>query len=174
MGHKELWITYPIICFCTFRPASLASRQLASIRLRCRDFSFICFTFPNEAKSRDVYETIKAWTCKLGSIEKLYAFTFQPPAAELALNGWELYNPRKEWARLGVGRADRDSNWRISSINIDYKVQYTLHLLPAPLDVNRTGSFRQHTLPFSRYRLIYPIILLIMPGDIVQERGSRF
>ncbi|EFE35595.1 uncharacterized protein ARB_05638 [Trichophyton benhamiae CBS 112371] len=130
VGHKEIWITYPIICFCTYRPASPASRQPASIRLRCRDFSFMCFTFPNEARSRDVYETIRTWTCKLGSIEKLYAFTFQPPAAELALNGWELYNPRKEWARLGVGRAEQDSNWRISCINTDYKVCSVFLLLP--------------------------------------------
>ncbi|KAM5441217.1 phosphatidylinositol-3-phosphatase ymr1 [Microsporum ferrugineum] len=161
VGHKELWITYPIICFCTFRPASLASRQLASIRLRCRDFSFICFTFPNEAKSRDVYETIKAWTCKLGSIEKLYAFTFQPPAAELALNGWELYNPRKEWARLGVGRADRDSNWRISSINIDYKFSPTYPaLLPVPANIsdntiNYAGRYR------SRARI--PVLTYLHP-----------
>lgn len=95
----------------------------------------MCFTFPNEARSRDVYETIRTWTCKLGSIEKLYAFTFQPPAAELALNGWELYNPRKEWARLGVGRADQDSNWRISRINTDYKVRSVFPFLPVHIKV---------------------------------------
>ncbi|KAF3899597.1 Phosphatidylinositol 3-phosphate phosphatase [Trichophyton interdigitale] len=161
VSHKEIWITYPIICFCTYRPASLASRQPSSIRLRCRDFSFMCFTFPNEARSRDVYETIRAWTCKLGSIEKLYAFTFQPPAAELALNGWELYNPRKEWARLGVGRADQDSNWRISCINTDYKFSPTYPaLLPVPSNIsdntiNYAGRYR------SRARI--PVLTYLHP-----------
>jgi hypothetical protein len=117
---KELWITYPIVSFCTFRPAPAASRQLSSIRLRCRDFAFVCFYFANETKARDVYESIKQWTCKIGRIDKLYAFTYQPPPPEREFNGWELYDPIKEWARQGV---DRDNhNWRISRINTDYTV----------------------------------------------------
>lgn len=117
---RELWITYPIISFCTFRPAPAASRQPSSIRLRCRDFAFVCFYFASETKGRDVYESIKQWTCKLGRIEKLYAFTYQPPPPERELNGWELYDPLKEWARQGV---DRDNHgWRISRINTDYTV----------------------------------------------------
>jgi hypothetical protein len=118
---RELWITYPIISFCTLRPAPAASRQLSSIRLRCRDFTFACFYFTNEAKARDAYDSIKLWTCKLGRVEKLYAFTYQPQAPERDVNGWTLYDARKEWARLGV---ENDSNcgWRISQINIDYGV----------------------------------------------------
>ncbi|KAB8228043.1 uncharacterized protein BDW43DRAFT_316250 [Aspergillus alliaceus] len=42
---KELWITYPIISFCTLRPTPAASRQPSSIRLRCRDFAFVCLYF---------------------------------------------------------------------------------------------------------------------------------
>lgn len=118
---RELWITYPIISLCTFRPSPATSRQLSSIRLRCRDFAFVCFYFANENKARDVYETIKLWTCKIGRVDKLYAFTFQPPPPERGFNGWDLYDPRKEWARLGV---EGDGNgWRISHINADYNVR---------------------------------------------------
>lgn len=117
---KELWITYPIISFCTYRPTPAASRQPSSIRLRCRDFAFVCFYFASETKARDVYESIKAWTCKVGRIDKLYAFAYQPPPPEREHNGWELYNPRKEWARQGV---DQDGHgWRLSQINADYGV----------------------------------------------------
>ncbi|KAK1140365.1 phosphatidylinositol-3-phosphatase ymr1 [Aspergillus melleus] len=115
---KELWITYPIISFCTYRPTPAASRQPSSIRLRCRDFAFVCFYFASETKARDVYECIKGWTCKVGRIDKLYAFTYQPPPPERELNGWELYNPRKEWARQGVDQEGH--GWRISQINTDY------------------------------------------------------
>lgn len=117
---KELWITYPIISFCTLRPAPAVSRQLSSIRLRCRDFTFVCFYFANEYKAREVFDSIKQWTCKSGRIDKLYAFSYQPPPPEKEFNGWDLYNPRKEWARQGLLK--ENSGWRISEINTDYSV----------------------------------------------------
>ncbi|KAE8146422.1 protein phosphatase [Aspergillus avenaceus] len=144
---KELWITYPIISFCTYRPAPAASRQPSQIRLRCRDFAFVCFYFANESKARDVYESIRLWTCKVGRIEKLYAFTYQPPPPERELNGWEVYNPLKEWARQGV--TDRDGHgWRISRINVDYGFSPTYPaLIPIPSTIsdntlNYAGRYR--------------------------------
>lgn len=119
---RELWITYPIISFCTLRAVPSVARQPSSIRLRCRDFTFVCFYFASETKARDVYDTLKQWTCKIGRIEKLYAFTYQPPPPEQGLNGWELYNARKEWSRLGVGMEGSTAGWRISTINSDYTV----------------------------------------------------
>lgn len=118
--QRELWITYPIISFCTLRPAPVASRQLSSIRLRCRDFTFVCFYFVNEQKAREVYDCIKQWTCKSGRLDKLYAFSYQPPPPEKGFNGWDLYNPRKEWTRQGL--FNENSGWRISEINTDYEV----------------------------------------------------
>lgn len=117
---KELWITYPIISFCTLKPAPAASRQLSSIRLRCRDFTFVCFYFNNEQKARDVYDSIRQWTCKSGRLDKLYAFSYQPPPPEKEFNGWDLYDPRKEWARQGLDK--ENSGWRISEINNNYEV----------------------------------------------------
>jgi myotubularin-related protein 6/7/8 len=120
--QRELWITYPIISFCTLRTAPAASRQPSSIRLRCRDFTFVCFYFVNESKAKDVYDSIKAWTCKIGRIEKLYAFSYQPQAPEKSVNYWSLYDPVKEWRRMGVGDPSRKVSWRISNINLDYVV----------------------------------------------------
>ncbi|KAH8422715.1 phosphatidylinositol-3-phosphatase YMR1 [Aspergillus melleus] len=143
---KELWITYPIISFCTYRPTPAASRQPSSIRLRCRDFAFVCFYFASESKARDVYECIKGWTCKVGRIDKLYAFTYQPPPPERELNGWELYNPRKEWARQGVDQEGH--GWRISQINMDYGFSPTYPaIFPIPSAIsdntlNYAGRYR--------------------------------
>ncbi|BDD59341.1 hypothetical protein MPDQ_007589 [Monascus purpureus] len=143
---RELWITYPIISFCTFRPVPASSRQLSSIRLRCRDFTFVCFYFANESKARDVFESIKQWTCRIGRVDRLYAFTYQPPSPERALNGWELYDPLKEWARLGVEQ--NGHGWRISRINMDYGFSPTYPaLLPVPSTIsdntlNYAGRYR--------------------------------
>ncbi|KAF9895377.1 hypothetical protein FE257_000282 [Aspergillus nanangensis] len=143
---KELWITYPIISFCTFRPAPAASRQPSAIRLRCRDFTFVCFYLANEHKGREVYDSIRTWTCKLGRIDKLYAFAYQPPPPEREFNGWELYDPQKEWARQGV---DCDSHgWRVSRINSNYEFSPTYPaVFPVPSSIsdntlNYAGKYR--------------------------------
>ncbi|EXJ81233.1 hypothetical protein A1O3_07523 [Capronia epimyces CBS 606.96] len=119
---RELWITYPIIQTCTLRPSPTASRQPSSVRLRCRDFTFVCFYLSDDRKARDVYDSIRAWTCKLSGIEKLYAFTYQPqgPERDVTPNGWSLYDPMREWRRMGVGDDSKKLNWRISAINQDY------------------------------------------------------
>ena len=119
---KELWITYPIIQKCTLRPSPPASHLPSSVRLQCRDFTFVCFCFDSERKARDVYDSIRAWTCKLGRVDKLYAFTYQPQKPEKEIHGWELYDARREWRRLGISEKGTDKGWRISTINSDYSV----------------------------------------------------
>lgn len=98
-----------------------------------------------------MYESIKAWTCKLGRIEKLYAFSYVPPPLAAGPSGgperkekswWGIYDPLKEWRRMGVGLGEGSTgapggekgkaggekvisggrNWRISNINVDYSV----------------------------------------------------
>lgn len=70
-----------------------------------------------------MYDSIKAWTCKLGRIEKLYAFSYQPQQPEKEVNGWEIYDARREWKRLGISEKGADRGWRISTINTDYGVR---------------------------------------------------
>lgn len=126
---KELWITYPIIQTCTLRPSHPSTRLPSSIRLRCRDFTFVCFCLYDEKKARDVYESIRAWTCKIGRTEKLYAFTYQPQRPEKEVNGWKAYDARQEWKRLGISEKGADKGWRISTINTAYAVRGRFCLL---------------------------------------------
>lgn len=120
---KELWITYPIIQTCNLRLSPSASHMPSSIRLRCRDFTFACFCFTEEKKARDVFESIKAWTCKIGRVDKLYAFSYTPQQPERDIDGWSLYDARQEYKRLGIGEKHTDKGWRISRINEDYAVR---------------------------------------------------
>ena len=69
-----------------------------------------------------MYDSIKAWTCKLGRIEKLYAFSYQPQRLEKEVNGWNIYDARTEWRRQGISDKSVDKGWRISTINTDYGV----------------------------------------------------
>ena len=120
--RKEKWITYPMISYCTYRPAPASSHLPPSIRLRCRDFSFYAFHFRSDTEARDVFESIRSLTCRLGRIEKLYAFSYKPHSSEKERNGWEIYDARKEWRRLGISEKRVDQAWRISTINHDYQV----------------------------------------------------
>lgn len=118
-GPSEIWITYPIIASLYRNPPSASSP--AHIRLRNRDFSFLTIQFKTERECRDVFESIKALTVVKGGVEKLYAFYYKPGGAEKRHNGWAMYDPVKEYQRMGVG-TDRCKGWRISIINKDYVV----------------------------------------------------
>ena len=52
----------------------------------------------------------------------LHAF-FQPAPADAPLNGWQLYDPRQEFIRMGVGGLQqRTAAWRWSNVNEDFEV----------------------------------------------------
>lgn len=122
---REHYIAYPTIAKCIFRPAPPSSGRPSAIRLRCRDFVFMSFHFSNEAFAREAFEYIRARTCRLGSLEKLYAFSYQPVKSERSLNGWDLYDPKAEFRRQGISAKSVDRGWRISTINKDYSFSAT-------------------------------------------------
>ena len=117
---RERWITFPILWHCTFRPTHPASRQAPSIRIRCRDFTFITFNFVDSDVARETFEFIKSRTCRLGTVEKLYAFNHKPLKQEKEVNGWDLYDPRAEFRRQGISEKQPDKGWRVTTINKDY------------------------------------------------------
>ncbi|KAG8628777.1 hypothetical protein KVT40_002642 [Elsinoe batatas] len=117
---RQVWISYPLISRCVFRPEPAALRQKPSIRLQCRDFTFIAFQLPEDKVARDVFEAIKNLTCLGTHLDKLHAFAYKPPSEEVRCNGWELYDARREFRRMGIGPKEADKGWRISEINHDY------------------------------------------------------
>jgi hypothetical protein len=78
----------------------------------------------------------------VGRIDKLYAFCYRPQKPEKDFNGWEVYNAKVEWRRLGISEKSVDRGWRISNINADYKVLASGLLLRFPNE--HYDSFLQH------------------------------
>ncbi|KJR88862.1 phosphatidylinositol-3-phosphatase YMR1 [Sporothrix schenckii 1099-18] len=146
--QRESWITYPIIAHCTFRPTPSSSGVPSSIRIRCRDFNIVCFSFTDEKQAREVFEFIRSRTCRLGSIEKLYAFSYAPARQEKDLCGWDVYDARAEFRRQGINEKLPDRGWRISHINKDYTFSPTypsLLVVPSKISDNvlkYAGQFR--------------------------------
>lgn len=116
-NSREIWIGYPIIAGVERRPFN-ATVGHASIRIRCRDFSFICLNFNDEDVSKDAFESMMKLTC-VNSVDNLYAFMYKPGSLERKLNSWDIYDPEKEYRRMG---AIESGNWRFTSINNDYKL----------------------------------------------------
>jgi myotubularin-related protein 6/7/8 len=114
-----------MINFCSFRPSPAASHQPPSIRLRCRDFNFIAFHFDEDGQAQPVFESIRRLTCRLESVDRLYAFSYRPPSAEKPIKCWGLYNPVKELERMGITQETRQkTGWRITNINAKYEVRH--------------------------------------------------
>lgn len=113
-----------MIAFCTYRPSPPASHQPPSIRLRCRDFTFLAFHFLTDKDARSVFDSFRAYTCKLGSLEKLMAFSYRSVPREKQYDGWNFYDPKKEFARLGISAKSSEKGWRITDINHDYSVRF--------------------------------------------------
>ncbi|KAG5951579.1 hypothetical protein E4U53_002755 [Claviceps sorghi] len=117
---RERWLTFPILSYCSLRPTPSSSRQAPSIRIRCRDFTFVTFNFADNEVAREAFDFIKARTCKLGTVEKLYAFSHKPLQHEKEMNGWHFYDPKAEFRRQGIGEKLSDKGWRVTNINQDY------------------------------------------------------
>ncbi|PHH84183.1 hypothetical protein CDD83_2344 [Cordyceps sp. RAO-2017] len=117
---RERWLTFHMLCYCALRPTPSASRLAPSIRIRCRDFTFVTFNFVENEAAREAFDFIRARTCRLGTVEKLFAFNHKPFESEMRLNGWELYDPKAEFRRQGISEKLADKGWRITHINKDY------------------------------------------------------
>lgn len=158
---RESWVAYPMIAFCTFRPTPPASALSSTIRLRGRDFKFLTLNFTDDKHAREVFESIKAVTCRLGSIEKLYAFAYKPQPAEKSINGWDIYDAKAEWKRQGISDKGVDRGWRISKINTDYAFSPTYPaLLPVP------STISDNTLNYAgkhRSRVRIPVLTYLHP-----------
>lgn len=95
-----------------------------------------------------MFESIRSLTCRLGAIDKLYAFTYKGNKPEQAVNGWELYDAKAEWKRQGISEKGVDRGWRISKINTDYGFSPTypaLLVVPSLISdntINYAGRYR--------------------------------
>lgn len=54
------------------------------------------------------------------STEQLYAYFFQPSPKYSTNHGWTIYDPMKEYKRMGMG--SRSNSWRFTTINQSYTV----------------------------------------------------
>ncbi|OLL25056.1 Phosphoinositide 3-phosphatase [Neolecta irregularis DAH-3] len=114
---RDLWYPYPIVNTVERRIPSADGSQSA-LRFRNRDFSSITLFFSSRSDCDYVFEHIMGHTC-ITSVLCLYAFSYKPGLLESSLNSWSLYDPRKEFIRLGVNT--RTKEWRFTNVNMNFE-----------------------------------------------------
>lgn len=80
----------------------------------------ITLSLLKDGETQDVFDSIQKLAC-VNSIEQLYAYAYQPRIPFTANNGWKIYDPIKEYERMGVDKIT--DMWRFTTINQDYKVK---------------------------------------------------
>ncbi|KDQ07073.1 hypothetical protein BOTBODRAFT_167425 [Botryobasidium botryosum FD-172 SS1] len=111
----EMWIPYPLISLVTRLPQTL--HGLSPLAFRCRTFETFTLSFWKPSDAIDVFDSIRNSTVR-ASVYDLYAFYYIPSPPFTSLDGWNLYSPREEFRRMGIG--ERTKAWRFTDINKDY------------------------------------------------------
>ncbi|PSS03856.1 protein-tyrosine phosphatase-like protein [Coniella lustricola] len=122
---REIWVAYPMLANCEFKPTAPVSRREPCIRIRGRDFYCICLHFPDNKIAQDIFNLVKQRSCRLGSIEKLHAFDYKPSSRERVIGGWNIYNAREEFRRQGVSEKQYEKGWKFTEINDNYQFSPT-------------------------------------------------
>ncbi|CAI2163102.1 5917_t:CDS:2 [Funneliformis geosporum] len=113
---EELWISYPIIHTVERRPPT-SEPKLWPLLIKCRNFIFVTLSVPVEREAIDVFDTIQKLTC-ISSISQVYAFYYTPEKEFKCQDGWNVYDPLKEFDRMGV--CTITESWRFSHVNRSY------------------------------------------------------
>ncbi|KAG9012090.1 hypothetical protein FRB93_002233 [Tulasnella sp. JGI-2019a] len=112
---RELWVPYPLMASVTRMPLTL--HGFAPLTFRTRTFEMFTLTFARELEAGDVFDSVKELTV-ITKIEQLYAFDYVPNPPLDSSVGWNTFNHRDEFARMGIG--SRSKAWRFTDINKDY------------------------------------------------------
>lgn len=89
---------------------------LYPLTLHYNNFSSLHLSFFDHHSRERVWDCLRRLCANPGGREESWAFT----RAVGAGGGWALYDPKKEFLRMGLG--SRTKGWRFTDINRDYQV----------------------------------------------------
>ncbi|KAF7322631.1 Protein phosphatase [Mycena chlorophos] len=118
--EKELWVPYPLISLVTRLPQTHQGKT--PLTFNTRTFETFSLAFGRDSDAADVFDSVKDLTVAT-SVQQLYAFSYAPNPPLPTNDGWNLYSPREEFGRMGVGT--RTKAWRFTDINKDYSFSPT-------------------------------------------------
>lgn len=120
------------------------------LSISCKNGRRLRFAHTNDKNSRrEIYEILQTYAFPLNHRLEYFAFVYKLNCNDI--NGWNVYDPKKEYERMGVLQS---SDWRISTINKDFRFCETypkLLVVPDSISDERLkeiGEFRsKHRIP---------------------------
>jgi len=113
--------------------------------ITCKDLRNLKFSMKHDNVSRKkVYETLQTHSFPASCGLSFFAFEY---SEEFKVNGWDIYDPNKEYKRLGLPT----EGWRTTLVNQGYQLCDTYpELLAVPTscsdeDVSKVASFRSRS-----------------------------
>ncbi|KAJ2802021.1 phosphatidylinositol-3-phosphatase ymr1 [Coemansia guatemalensis] len=138
-----------------------------AIRIRCHHFLFVTMRCEDVRRLYDIFATVKHLAC-VRSLRQLYAFDNKE---QFETNGWEVYDARAEFERMGVGSTEGGRFWRISEVNRGFGLCATYPpVLAVPAKISDT------TLTYAaRYRSKgrLPVLCYLHPNRASMTRASQ-
>ncbi|KAJ2079407.1 phosphatidylinositol-3-phosphatase ymr1 [Coemansia sp. RSA 988] len=138
-----------------------------AIRIRCHHFLFVTLRCEDVRRLYDIFATVKHLAC-VRSLRELYAFDYNE---QFETNGWEVYDARAEFERMGVGATEGGRFWRISEVNRGFGLCATYPpVLAVPAKISDT------TLTYAaRYRSKgrLPVLCYLHPNRASMTRASQ-
>ncbi|KAJ3153994.1 hypothetical protein HDU89_008861 [Geranomyces variabilis] len=142
-SNTEIWISYSTVQSVDRKAPS--AQGLHSICVTCRNFQFVRLHIANERDATEVFASLQR-LINIMTIEQTYAFSYQPAKPYPAGAKWRMFDPAKEFARLGVNTLT--DQWRFTTLNENYEFSPTYPrcmVVPAKISDNvlrYTGKFR--------------------------------
>lgn len=87
------------------------------LEITCKNFQNISLVVPRESDAQSVYDALTRLALP-ARLEDLYAFAYRPDF-DAAVNGWDLYSPAREYARMGLPNAA----WALTPENRDHQAR---------------------------------------------------
>ncbi|KAK4048291.1 phosphatidylinositol-3-phosphatase ymr1 [Microbotryomycetes sp. JL201] len=119
--EQEVWLPLSLLHSVTRTPPTLDGSPTPLV-LKTRDFQTFELAFQSVEQADGVWDSLKG-VCQAvatAGVEQLYAFTQKDKLDRKGKSkaGWNIYEPEKEFKRMGVG--NRSQAWRVSLINANF------------------------------------------------------
>lgn len=125
-------IPLPLIFSVTRLPSNLQNTSHPLV-LRTRTFRTFQLDLATSDEADAVWDTLKLATAATpaAGIERTYAFSHASEREGESggsgwkgkrREGWGVYDPASEFARMGLGEGGRSQAWRVTKINSDFEV----------------------------------------------------
>ncbi|XP_063597502.1 myotubularin-related protein 8-like isoform X2 [Penaeus indicus] len=114
-AKKETWILHMHISSLEKLPLST---QGSPLQVRCKTFLTVTFVIPRERDCHDIYTSLLQLSQPV-HLEDLYCFHYTASNDDIVKSmGWDLYNPAREYHRMGVPC----DSWSPTALNHNYEI----------------------------------------------------